>query len=1438
MDPKNIENIYKQTPLQQGMLFHTLSAPNSGVYFEQSSNLLENLDVAAYLRAWQKMIERHTVLRTAFFWEDLDDPLQVVYKQAEMPVEQFDWREMTAVAQKEAFEAYKIADRQKGFDLSQAPLMRLALFRVTDTTYWMVWAFHHMVMDGLSSILLGNELTRWYTAFKEKRPLTLPKPRPFQDYVTWLEKRESQDAERFWRQKLASYQSPTTLFIDRDPTTPLKLTADYGKNVITLPPALGQAIQSFTRQHHMTLNTFMQAGWAFVMSRYSGESQVLFGQTTHGRPVELTGFESMIGLFITTSAVPISVPREGTVLAWLNSLKNELAELQKYEHTPLTQVHGFSPIPRSQPLFHTLLIHQSYPDLGPSSESDENLTRFERTNYPLTIMINSNNSGYIRLNTSYNRERFGDEAMNALLIHWQEVLQQMVQNPERPINQLTLLPLAERQKVTHTWNATAVPYTPALLPDLFSAQVQRTPNAPALVAHDETLTYQSLNERANQLAHHLQKLGVRPDTPVAICMERSAAMMVALLGILKAGGAYVPLDPAYPANRLEYILQDVGASLLVTQSDLALRFAHSGVTAVCLDTDKATIASQPRTNPVSALLPDHLAYIIYTSGSTGKPKGVGVPHRQLHNFFTGIDGYLGKPAEQKTWLALTSISFDISVLELFWTLVSGFKVVLQTAPLAQNATAVASATRPISFSLFYFASEDPNMAIADRYRLLFAGAQFADEHNFEAIWTPERHFHAFGGLYPNPSVISAAIAVQTKHLKIRAGSVVLPLHNPVRVAEEWSLVDNLSQGRVGISFASGWHADDFVFAPQNYAQRHKVMYDGIETVRHLWRGETLTQTGGLGQETAVHLSPKPIQAELPFWVTAAGSPETFKSAGKIGANLLTHLLGQSTDELAEKIKLYHQAWQENGHPGSGHVTLMLHTFLSDNLDHVRRQAHGPFKEYLRSSADLVRNLVKAANPQGAAGPSAQDLEAILNHAVERYFQTSGLFGTPTSCLEMVNKVRAIGVDEIACLVDFGIPADEVIANFKYIDQLRLLSQPKAATAVQGESIPSQLTKHQVSHMQCTPSTLQLLALDPSAMSQLSGLSHLLLGGEALPASLVTAVRQVTASQIHNMYGPTETTIWSMSHLTQGDESLVPIGKPLANTQIYLLDAQHQLVPPGLPGELFIGGDGVVRGYMGRPSLTAERFLPDSFSGKAGARLYRTGDLARYRPDGTIEFLGRLDFQVKLRGFRIELGEIEAVLNEQTAVQESVVIVRHDTADDARLVAYIIPKTTPLPDLRPALKERLPEHMLPSAYVTLTAFPLTPNGKIDRKALPAPDEAERTVSSAYVAPRNDIEQQLVDILQPLLRVSQIGIHDNFFDLGGHSLLATQFISKVKKSFGLDLPIGRFFTEPTVAAFAKMIAELQVGDNVSEDELAALLAEVDDLSDDELQQLLAE
>ena len=1010
------------------------------------------------------------------------------------------------------------------------------------------------------------------------------------------------------------------------------------------------------------------------------------------------------------------------------------------------------------------------------------------------------------------------EMQTHLATLWQAVRH----DEDRPLAGLPLLTDVQRQRVLGDWNQTiSGAASEACVHRLIEAQAARAGDRPAITCEGRSLSYRELDARANQLARRLASQGVGPDVLVGLYIERSIELMVGLLAIHKAGGAYVPLDPSYPKDRLAYMVEDSKLAVLLTQQSLLSDLPHHNASVICLDRDWPRIAVESTDCFDGDARPQHLAYVIYTSGSTGKPKGVMVEHRNVVNFFGGMDLKIGTD-DPGTWLAVTSLSFDISVLELCWTLTRGFHVLMSSDEDRSDMTQArgAHAHKPLDFSLFYFSS-DESEGSSDKYKLLLEGAKYGDMNGFAAVWTPERHFHAFGGLYPNPAVTGAAIAAVTERVQIRAGSVVLPLHHPLRVTEEWSVVDNISKGRVGISFAAGWQPNDFVLRPENFADNKNVMLRDIETVRRLWRGEALPFEGPLGKMVEVKTLPRPVQKELPYWVTSAGNPETFVAAGRIGANVLTHLLGQTVEELRDKLAAYRKAWTDAGHAGQGYVSLMLHSFVGPDPAQVRDKVRQPLIEYLRSSLNLVKQYAWSfpafKRREGMdSSPSAVDLsslsteemDALLEHSFERYYETSGLFGTPEGCLTMIDSIKAIGVDDVACLIDFGVDSSSVLAHLPYLNELRRLSMPTRAVSVD-HTPAGLLRRHVVTHLQCTPSMARMLVMDETARQGLEPLRRIMIGGEAFPPTLARDLKGLLKDgEVMNMYGPTETTIWSATHVVDTADQVIPLGRPLANQMMYVLDSRQQPVPVGVPGELVIGGRGVVRGYLRRPELTAERFLPHPFDSAAG-RVYRTGDLARQRPDGVVEFLGRLDHQVKVRGYRIELGEIEASLLTHAGLREAVVMAREDVPGDLRLVAYVVPAGAEAPssaELREYLRGRLPDYMVPAHFLAMSSLPQTPNGKIDRKALPTPGHsATKATDEPFVAPAGDLEEQIADIWKNVLKLQQVGTRDNFFDLGGHSLLAVQMHRQLREALGRDLSITDIFRFPTIHSLSTYLGD---------------------------------
>ncbi|AHB47826.1 luciferase [Hyphomicrobium nitrativorans NL23] len=1108
-------------------------------------------------------------------------------------------------------------------------------------------------------------------------------------------------------------------------------------------------------------------------------------------------------------SVPLTldVTNETTVDALERVIETELAEVRRRRGHAGDLV---SRTPRLAPGPATLAIRQT---AHARSVGDEGL--------PGSVLTFVAASDAATLRILFDGARLPKPAANAIAAQIEALLAALASGeaPER-VSDLPLISKADIDELVVARNRTARDYDrAALVHTLISAQAARTPDATALISGDARLTYRELEARADRVATTLSALGVGADTPVGLYVERSLDLVVGALAILKAGGAYVPLDPTYPKDRVALMIEDSGLSILLTQEGLKPPAGDGRVRSVTVED---ALSGAEDATPAN-VEPHNLAYVIYTSGSTGRPKGVMVEHRNVVNFFAGMDDRISMPGDgsQPVWLAVTSLSFDISVLELFWTLTRGFAVVIHTGRQQAATPHRAAGGHGLDFSLYFWGNDDG--AGSRKYQLLLEGARFADAHGFSAVWTPERHFHAFGGPYPNPSVTGAAVAAVTKTLEIRAGSCVLPLHHPARVAEEWAVIDNISNGRVGIAFASGWMPEDFLLRPENAPPHNKTaLLRDIDVVRRLWRGEAVPFDAPGGKQVNVVTQPRPVSPELKIWVTTAGNPDTYREAARLGANVLTHLLGQSIEEVAEKVKIYRDTLAETGrNPDDYTVTLMLHTLIGNDREEVRTAAREPMKAYLRSAAALIKQYAWAfpafKKPKGATQPMDIDLQsldpdemdAILEFAFLRYFDDSGLFGTVDDALARAEQVMAIGVNEIACLVDFGVPMERALSALEPLAEVvsGLKQRASVITDVAADGLADLVRRHGVTHFQCTPSMATMVLMSDEDREALSAVRHLFIGGEALQPSLVEALGQATSATVENMYGPTETTIWSSTGPARsGGSGSAPLGTPIANTQLYVLDDALHPVPSGAAGELYIGGDGVTRGYLGREDLTAERFLDNPFV--PGGRIYRTGDLVRIGEDGEIHFLGRADHQVKVRGYRIELGEIEARLGCHPDVAEAVVVVREDEPNDTRIVTYVRFKGEPVSDaaLKAHVSAELPDFMVPAHFVTMTAFPLTPNAKVDRKALPRPDEVRQAAPVVqYVAPSDDLEVRLADAFKRLLGVERVGASDNFFTIGGHSLLAVQLHRDLKANVAADITITDIYRFPTVKGLASHVRD---------------------------------
>ncbi|WP_152447183.1 non-ribosomal peptide synthetase [Janthinobacterium sp. HH01] len=1017
MNP-NIEAVYPLSPLQQGLLFHTVSRPGEPTYFEQICCAIRGeLDRDAFKQAWNWVVARHPILRTAFAYKQAEEPVQVVGRQARLALDWADWR--GRAAPDADWQALLQADRDQGFDMAKAPLMRLIARQLADDHHLFVWSHHHILLDGWSFGLVLHEVLDCYAALvRSGRPLALPAPRPFGDFIAYLGQRDQQADERFWQAYLAGAAAPTRLAVDRGQG----VHEGGGKAEVTLSvqldAQLSAAIQQQCGRLGISLSALVHGAWARLLGAYSGEDRVLFGTTTAGRPPELSGVEQMVGLFINAVPLLVEIDPQARVGDWLLGLQRDLFTLQQHQFTGLSRIQELSPLQRGTPLFETLLSFQNYPLEDGHLQSWEGIRLTDYswtgpTNYP--IAVRAFPGAQIMLVLTYYRHRLDDDIAAAMLDQLRSLVERLASGSGRRLGDIEAVAGPHAERVLRSWNATGHAYDQAqTLHGMAERQAVQRPRQLALVAGGERLTYAELDARANQLAHHLRQHGVAPGDRVGLCTEKSAATVVGMLAVMKAGAAYVPLDPAYPPARLAYMVDDARLKVLLTWGRGAEASAALAVARIALDADWPRIAAQPRSAPALRVSPEAYAYVIYTSGSSGQPKGVMLNHRGRVNNVEDYCRMFGIGPDDRT-LCVSSLSFDISVCDLFWTLHSG-------------------------------------------------------------------------------------------------GTLVFPSPGAEKDPEHWlDLV-----GREGVTL---WH-----------------------------------------------------------------------------------------------------------------------------------------------SAPML-------------------MDALLESAAAR---------------------------------------------------------------------------------DAVPASLRLAVLD----------------GDWIPLSMPDRVRAAfPAAQVVSAGGATELSIDSLTYPVGAVDPAwrsIPYGKPMANQSAYIVDRHLALAPVGVPGELLLGGVGVAAGYFERPGLSAEKFIPHPWPAAPGERLYRTGDLARFGADGTIELLGRIDFQVKIRGIRIELGEIEATLRTHPLVAACLVSAVPDQGGELRLAAYVVRHGGAGHDcgatLRTWLRQRLPEAMVPEAYVLLDSLPVSANGKIDRRALPGAQFAP--AGAGRVAPAGALEHALARHWAGVLGLQpeQIDVTASFFDLGGNSLKA--------------------------------------------------------------------
>ncbi|AFY74910.1 amino acid adenylation enzyme/thioester reductase family protein [Synechococcus sp. PCC 7502] len=1021
---------------QQRFWFVQQLFPQSSVYNNSRTlKFTQPANIKAINKALYAIIDRHEVLRTTYKMEDDGKLYQIIHSvdAINIPIPIIDLSD-----RHEYLEAEVRKHTNQPFNLSFDFPLRNILFKLNGEEYTLLIVIHHIASDRWSSQIFLTELNYFYETFLTDQPSILPALSiQYADFSIWQRTQFSQNKFQkqldYWKAKLKDQVS--TINLPTDYPRP-HISSNQGQSIsITISKPLTNALKILSQSSGVTLFITLLTAFKILLYRYSHQTDITVGTPISGRNNLET--EHLIGCFLNTLPLRTKILETLSFKELLSQVRATVLEAQSHQEIPFEKVIEELKIERDlsySPLFQVLFNFHNLPKVEQkASQSWFNISTFDSrtTEFDLAITLREIESELVGT-FIYSTDLFKDITIAGMKNHYENLLQSIVDNPDRSISTIPFLTFSEQVKILKQWNDTFAEYPhDKCIHQLFEEQVERTPKNIAVVFEDQEITYRELNNRANQLACHLQTLGVKPEVLVGICVERSIEMIVGLLGILKAGGAYVPLDPAYPQERLDYLVKDAQLdNPIVSQTNLTFKFA-SCTNIVDLERDQKMIAQQSTQNLKSDITSENLAYVIYTSGSTGNPKGVQIRHSNVVNLLSNICPKLNLTCED-TVCTLTTIAFDVAVSEIFLTLMIGARLRIVSSEVAKD------------------------------------GYQLAEV--------------------------------------IRRSPITFMISTPAT----WQML-----------LTVGWQ--------------------GSNQLKVIVTGEALSQ------ELASRLLPK-------------------------------------TKEL----------W--------------------------------------------------------------------------------------------------------------------------------------------------------------------------------------------------------------NLYGPTETTIWSSFYLVKSSTKSPPIGRPLPNVTAYILDAYLQPVPIGVLGELHIGGHGLARGYLNRPELTNQKFIANPFG---EGKVYKTGDLARYMPDGNIEFIGRIDNQVKIRGFRIELGEIEAVLSKHPDIINAVAIAREDIPGDKRIVAYVVSQVTlSQRELREFLKQKLPEYMIPSTFVILEQLPLTPSGKIDRRALPKPEISRET---EFSPPSNRTEEIITSIWSEVLGIPEVDRRDNFFEIGGHSLLATQVISRLQIALKQEISIRSLFEHPTPVQLAEAIEQ---------------------------------
>jgi amino acid adenylation domain-containing protein len=1363
---------------------------NGSVAYNQSVTLQLRgpLNPVAMTQAIQQISDRHEALRTKI---NAQGDSQEILPQVEINCPILDLGT-------DQQQQWLKAESQKPFDLSQGSLVRWHLLKLDPELHLLVLTTHHIIADGWSMGVILRELGELYSAKCQDISADLKTPKQFRELIEWQtqpsQQQELKKQEAYW---LATLTNPPVLNLPTDQPRPALPSYQANRQSLILDSQFTEKLKQFSRKNGCTLLMTLLSVYNLLIHRLTGQDDILVGLPASGRA--LLDSEGMVGYC--THFLPIRSQLAGnpSFADYLKQMRGVL--LSAYEHQDYPFALLLSQLNLPHNTSRSPLIDVSF-NLEPVINLPK-MRGLEVSLLPQPISFKDRDlhlnvtemGGEALVDCDYNTDLFKDETIERWLGHFQTLLELVVNDPQQNLRELPLLSPAQRQQLLVDWNNTGADYPyDKCIHQLFEEQVERTPDAIAVVFEEQSLTYAELNHRANQLAHYLQTLGVGPEVLVGISVERSLEMIVGLFGILKAGGAYLPLDPDYPPERLQFMLEDAQAPFLITQRSLLAILPPSQATLICLDDIQTEVSQYSQDNLQNRLTGYKLANVIYTSGSTGKPKGVMVEHRGLLNLAIAQIQTFAVQNHSRV-LQFASFSFDACISEILMTFGSGATLclapkdsLLPGQPLIEylQKNGITHVTLPPS--VLGVLPKEPLPALQT---LIAAGE--ACSPDLVKQWSVGRNF--FNAYGPTEASVCASIGQCSK---ADWNQIKTDYAQDCCIHQLFEAQVQRTPDAVAVIFET----QQLTYGELNQRANQLAHY---------------LQSLGVGPEVLVGIA---VERSLEMIVGLLGILKAGGAYVPIDPDYPPERLQFMLEDSQVSLLLTQQHLLSSFSQSSETATAKIICLDSDDQTIAQAKNVNP------ENSVTTNNLSYIIYTSGSTG---KPKGAMNTHQ-----------GISNRLLWMQEAYQLTAEDCVLQKTPFSFDVSVWELFWPLLNGARLVfAKPN------GHKDASYLVKliqeQQVTTLHFVPSMLQVF-LTEKDVENCTSIKRVICSGEALSLELQERFFARLTCELHNLYGPTEAAIDVTFWQCQSDSNLktVPIGRPIANTQIYILDAYLQPVPIGVIGELHIGGVGLARGYLNKPELTAEKFIPNPFDPpltplkkggdesnktlkKGGdesdetlkkwrdqlSRLYKTGDLARYLPDGNIEYVGRIDNQVKIRGFRIELGEIEAVLLSHPQVREAVVLVSdNDQPEDRALAAYVVvndPAFT-TQSLREFVKQQVPNYMVPDHWLILENLPLTSNGKIDRRALPLPNpELHRSVD--YVAPDNPTQEAIATIFGQVLKLEKVGIDDNFFEIGGNSLQATQVMSRLRESFSLELPLRRLFEQPTVADLASAVIEIQ-------------------------------